>query len=170
MKRWRAMAEIGVPVFWVGLVIGLSFIETPLKFQAPGITRELGLGIGRLVFGMLGRIEHVLLAIVVALWFRSSLSGVRACLAGLVFIVGLQGTWLLPVLDLRAARMIAGSVPPASYHHLLFIVLELVKVGVLLGLAAQHTLFSKPEPASVTHPPSVRGWLPGGRTERHVRH
>jgi hypothetical protein len=168
MKRWRAMAEIGVPVFWVGLVIGLSFIETPLKFRAPGITRELGLGIGRLVFGMLGRIEHVLLVTVVALWFRSSALGVRACLAVLVSIVGLQGIWLLPVLDLRAARMIAGSGAPASYHHLLFIVLELVKVCVLLALAAQHPLFTGGGPR-VTRWPTVRGLLTQGSTQRGAR-
>jgi hypothetical protein len=169
MKRWRAMAEIGVPVFWVGLVIGLSFIETPLKFRAPGITRELGLGIGRLVFNMLGRIEHVLLVTVVALWFRSSSFGVRVCLAVLVSLVGLQGIWLLPVLDLRAARMIAGSDVPASYHHLLFIVLELVKVCVLLALAALHPLFDAGAPR-LARLPSVRGLLTQGSTQRGERY
>lgn len=57
MKRWRTLAQVGLPFLWAGLVLGLSFIETPLKFRAPGITRELGLGIGSLVFTTLNRIE-----------------------------------------------------------------------------------------------------------------
>lgn len=35
---------------WLGMVLAISFLETPLKFRAPGITLPLGLGIGRLVF------------------------------------------------------------------------------------------------------------------------
>jgi hypothetical protein len=32
------------------MVIAISFVETPSKFRAPGITVPLALGIGRLVF------------------------------------------------------------------------------------------------------------------------
>jgi uncharacterized PurR-regulated membrane protein YhhQ (DUF165 family) len=38
---------------WFGMVIAISFVETPLKFRAPGITVPLGLRIGRLVFKVL---------------------------------------------------------------------------------------------------------------------
>jgi hypothetical protein len=168
MKRWRALAQIGVPLFWLGLVVGLSFIETPLKFHAPGVTRELGLSIGRLVFGMLGRIEHVLVVLLVALWLGSRQWGVRACLAALVAIVGLQAAWLLPALDRQAASIIAGASSPASYHHRLFVVLELLKVGVLLGLAAQHRLLSEAEP-QVVRLPSVRGLLTSGSTDSRAQ-
>ncbi|MGN0128251.1 hypothetical protein [Glutamicibacter soli] len=46
--------QVLAPALWLGLVIGSSFIEAPLKFTALGITIPLGLGIGRLVFA----IEH----------------------------------------------------------------------------------------------------------------
>lgn len=39
-----------VAFVWLGMVLAVSFLETPLKFRAPGITVPLGLGIGRLVF------------------------------------------------------------------------------------------------------------------------
>jgi hypothetical protein len=29
---------------WLGMVIGISFIEAPVKFRAPGVTIPLGLG------------------------------------------------------------------------------------------------------------------------------
>ena len=47
---------------WLGMVLAISFLETPLKFRAPGITVALGLGIGRLVFRALNTVEVVLVA------------------------------------------------------------------------------------------------------------
>ena len=44
------------------MVLAISFLETPLKFRAPGITLPLGLGIGRLVFRALNTVEVVLAA------------------------------------------------------------------------------------------------------------
>jgi hypothetical protein len=44
-----AVAVAGVFI-WLGMVLAISFMETPLKFRAPRITLQLGLGIGRLVF------------------------------------------------------------------------------------------------------------------------
>ncbi|HQO86046.1 MAG TPA: hypothetical protein PKX84_00190, partial [Bacteroidia bacterium] len=45
---------------WIGFVSAISFMEAWLKFRAPGITIPLGLGIGRLVFNVLNKIEWVL--------------------------------------------------------------------------------------------------------------
>ena len=45
---------------WAGVVLGISFLETPLKFKAPGITTVLGVGIGKLVFNALNKIEIIL--------------------------------------------------------------------------------------------------------------
>lgn len=55
---------------WLGMVLGISFLETPLKFRAPGVTLQIGLGIGRLVFRALNAVELLLAAgIAVALAF-----------------------------------------------------------------------------------------------------
>ena len=51
------VALVATALIWFGLTLGLSFIETPLKFQAPGVTLTIGLEIGRLVFGVLNKIE-----------------------------------------------------------------------------------------------------------------
>ena len=42
---------------WLGMVLAISFLETPLKFRAPGVTMQIGLGIGRLVFRALNVVE-----------------------------------------------------------------------------------------------------------------
>ncbi len=40
------VALVATTLVWFGLTLGLSFIETPLKFQAPGVTLTIGLAIG----------------------------------------------------------------------------------------------------------------------------
>ena len=50
---------------WLGMVLAISFLEAPLKFRAPGVTLQIGLGIGRLVFGALNAVEAALAAVVV---------------------------------------------------------------------------------------------------------
>lgn len=54
-----SVVQVAVAFVWVGMVLGISFLEAPLKFRAPGITVPIGLGIGRLVFTALNRIELV---------------------------------------------------------------------------------------------------------------
>jgi len=44
---------------WLGLIGGISFLETPLKFQAPNIKIAFGLSIGRKIFFGLNKIEIV---------------------------------------------------------------------------------------------------------------
>ncbi|MBU3995011.1 MAG: hypothetical protein KKF42_04430, partial [Actinobacteria bacterium] len=68
LEMWRH----ALPVLWIGLIVAISFIEAPLKFQAEGITIPLGLGIGRLVFAALNITEAVLLVMltIVTFWPR----------------------------------------------------------------------------------------------------
>ena len=58
MQQWMAVAAAAVFV-WLGMVLAISFLEAPLKFRAPGVTIQLGLGIGRLVFRALNICEVV---------------------------------------------------------------------------------------------------------------
>ncbi len=50
---------------WIGFVSAISFIESWLKFKAPGITIRLGLGIGKLVFNALNKIEWLFAGIII---------------------------------------------------------------------------------------------------------
>jgi uncharacterized membrane protein (DUF485 family) len=44
---------------WIGFVCAISFMEAWLKFRAPGVNLQIGLGIGRLVFNALNKVEWV---------------------------------------------------------------------------------------------------------------
>jgi hypothetical protein len=63
LNNYKSNAEIillPVLFLWIGLVLGISFIEAPLKFQVPGVTLKIGLGIGKLVFQNFNKIEIIL--------------------------------------------------------------------------------------------------------------
>jgi hypothetical protein len=104
---------------WFGMVIAISFLETPLKFRAPRITVPLGLGIGRLVFKALNIAESALAVLVLAALATGHVDGrgwVPAVIATACLIV--QMTVLRPALDRRAAVVIAGGEVVSSRLHL----------------------------------------------------
>lgn len=124
-----------VAVFlWIGFVCAISFMEAWLKFRAPGVTVPLGLGIGRLVFGALNKVEWVLAIIALANVFFFGWDGWRPrylLLLVPVLLVIMQTFWLLPALDARAELHIQGHDVPHSYLHFYFVAMEVVKIACL---------------------------------------
>ena len=121
---------------WLGMVLAISFLEAPLKFRAPGVTVALGLGIGRLVFRALNRVELVLLVlavVAVAVAPRPALVGI---VAGLGVLLGVQLGVVRPALNRRSDRVLAGEQLPRSRGHLVYIASEVVKVALLVALGA----------------------------------
>ena len=118
---------------WLGMVLGISFLEAPLKFRAPGVTLQLGLGIGRLVFRALNSVE-VVLAVVVAVALVAG-SPARATVAAYVVTAAALVVQLLvvrPRLGRRSDAVLAGADAPRSRAHLGYVALELVKVVALV--------------------------------------
>jgi hypothetical protein len=118
---------------WLGMVLAISFLEAPLKFRAPGVTVPLGLGIGRIVFRALNRVELLLLVaavVAVALAPRPALVGVVAALA---VLLGVQLGLVRPALNRRSDRVLAGEELPRSRGHLVYVALEVAKVALLVA-------------------------------------
>jgi hypothetical protein len=129
------IVDIAVPFVWAGMVLGISFLETPLKFRAPGITRELGLGIGRLVFRALNRVEWVLALLLLAVLLVTPARQTPWPLYAVAYLALLvQTVYLRPRLNARTERVLRGEDPPRSPLHLMYIILEAAKVTVLLTL------------------------------------
>lgn len=119
---------------WIGFVAAISFMEAWLKFRAPGITVPLGLGIGRLVFFALNKMEWIfaLLIFGTMLWNQNwTLEGNQLILIIPLLILILQTVWLLPALDARAELHIQGKTVSPSYLHLYYVLGEITKVSVL---------------------------------------
>lgn len=100
-----AAGRLLAPALWLGLLLGISFIETPLKFMVPGMT--LGLGIGQLVFTAMNIVQVVLFIVFAAScirrgldrayrWVVASLGAVLlAVLLVTALVMGLR-RWVLP--------------------------------------------------------------------------
>jgi hypothetical protein len=127
-----AVAGGGIFV-WLGMVTAISFMEAPLKFRAPGVTLQLGLSIGRLVFRALNAAEVVLaLTVLVALQFDPPPSGVTAVIAIAVVVLAVQLVAVRPWLTRRSDAVLAGAQGPRSRGHYIYIALELIKTSALL--------------------------------------
>ncbi len=117
---------------WLGMVLGISFLETPLKFRAPGVDLRTGLAIGRLVFGALNTAEIVLAAAVLTCLFTTAPgSAVDAAIAGTAILL-IQVFAVRPHLTRRSNRILAGAYAPRSNGHHVYIALEAGKVIALL--------------------------------------
>jgi hypothetical protein len=118
---------------WAGMVLGISFLEAPLKFQAPNVTLAIGVGIGRLVFGTLNKIEIVFSASLVLLSIVIHPSRrIVYFLSFIIMVLMVQSLWLLPALDARAQLIAAGGVPSGKSPHLFYVAGEVAKLPALV--------------------------------------
>jgi hypothetical protein len=125
---------------WVGFVCAISFMESWLKFRAPGVNLPLGLGIGRIVFKALNIVEWVMAITIIATYIVCSRFTVDPRFVLFIIILTvlmLQTFYLLPKLDQRAEMHIVGKSVPRSNLHFYYVAAEVVKVVclVIFGLA-----------------------------------
>lgn len=134
---------IALVFIWIGFVLAISFMEAWLKFQAPGISRAEGLSIGILVFYALNKVEITLAVCITILLFLKPQRLIKPFLSlyylMALLILVIQTLWLLPSLEDRAHLIIAGIDVPDSRIHLVYIVIELVKI-ISLGLFGKTLL------------------------------
>ena len=128
--------QIAVPFIWFGLVGGISFMETPLKFKAPNITLPLGLGIGRIVLFWLNKVEIGLAVLLLVSFFfvRPANSFALWSFGVIALLLILQTVWLLPTLNARAAVVISESFASSSNTHFFYIACEVIKFILLFAL------------------------------------
>lgn len=137
IELWRH----ALPVLWLGMLVAISFLEAPLKFQAPGITIPLGLGIGRLVFAALNMVEAVLLISYSLLAFFPAATRLTK---------GRMTTWLVlalvfifkvavvrPPLNARTDLVLQGAEPGQSIWHYVYIACDAATMVLLFVIALQ---------------------------------
>jgi hypothetical protein len=133
MDSVTAALGVAATFVWLGMVVAISFLETPLKFRAPGVTLAAGLSIGRLVFRALNTAEvglALLILVAMAGGYRRSaliLSGI-AVVALIVQLLVVR-----PRLHRRTAAVLRGETGDRSRAHLAYVALELIKAPALLA-------------------------------------
>ncbi|WP_318279183.1 hypothetical protein [Agrococcus baldri] len=154
-------SRLVLPAVWLGLIIGISLIEAPLKFQAPGITIPLGLGIGRLVFGAMNLVEAVLAALLLLAVLRSRAPRAERILAlVLTAVLAVKALAIRPLMYGTTDAVVAGESEGGSGLHLLYIAADgllIVGLVVLLVLSARSLLAASPAPLG----PPAREERPG---------
>lgn len=124
-------------LLWSGCIIAVSFMESWLKFRAHGVIMPIGLGIGKLVFNALNKMEWFFAAILLVSYFfnKQQIDTPSLVLFGLaVWLLILQTFWLLPALDSRANMIISRKTLAPSSLHWYFIGAEVIKLGSLIIL------------------------------------
>ena len=133
--------QVAVVFVWLGMVLGISFLETPLKFRAPGMTVPLGVAIGRLVFRALNAIECVF---AVALIVCAALGAVADTALTVWVLVTLcvilfAGAFVLrPLMDRRVRTGAASDGLPRNRLHVWYVLLEALKVAGLIVLGVVY--------------------------------
>ena len=138
MRRGRgwAVGSLITATLWLGLLLGVSFLATPVKFLAPSLTLPVALDVGRHTFAVFSKVEWVLAALLLLLLLigpHSWLGRVAAIIAALLVLV--ETVWLLPILDQRVSLIIAGQVPPVSNDHDVYIAIDVAKLIALTLVA-----------------------------------
>jgi hypothetical protein len=132
---------VAVIFVWLGMVVAISFMEAPLKFRAPGVSLQVGLGIGRLVFRALNTAEVALAVPLLIASAADPSSLVAAVAVGVVVAALATQLTVRPMLSRRSDAVLAASVPaftaPAgsarrSRTHYGYVALELVKIVALI--------------------------------------
>ena len=118
---------VAVVFVWLGMVLAISFLEAPLKFRAPNVTLQIGLGIGRVVFRALNTVEVVLAIVVLVATIASpppagAAAGLAVAFAALVLQIGV----VRPRLNRRSDQVLAGLDAPRSRSHHVYIGLETI--------------------------------------------
>ena len=132
----RDVPYVFLAILWLGALLGVSFLATPVKFQAPSLSLPIALEVGRVTFALFMRIEWGLVALVgLSIALGSRRRGRWPGWLLLVALLAVETFWLLPVLDARVGAVIAGGQIAGTSHHLLYVAAESAKAFLLLGLS-----------------------------------
>ena len=133
--RRRALARCGLGaliMLWAGVLIGVSFLAAPAKFNAPTLTLPVAMDVGRQEFGTLNLAEIVLavLALALAAYARAE----RTIWFGLALAAGVIACRRCGCCRCSMPRGDdhPGRTPPRAPWHTLYIGVEVLKLLSLL--------------------------------------
>ncbi|MCO5063373.1 MAG: hypothetical protein M9924_03045 [Rhizobiaceae bacterium] len=125
-----------VTTLWLGLLIGVSFLATPVKFRAPTLELPVALDVGRVTFEFFSKVELGLSALLLVCLFVFRPGALRALLGVLlVAIVVAEAFWLLPALVARVSQILSGDTTAPNSYHLWYVIGEAAKAVILLALS-----------------------------------
>jgi hypothetical protein len=123
----------------------IGFLEAPIKFTSPIITKKAAFDVGMRVFDALNKVEWFLLVFSHLMVFRPGFAKLKWILRAVSAILIIQTIWLLPILNEKVIHFIESGKMISSYHHSLYIGLEALKMAILLFIGIQGLKIYKNE-------------------------
>lgn len=124
-----------IALLWAGMIMGISFLESWVKFRTPSITKEIAFDVGRTVFGAFHIVQWFLLGVLVVCSLFAKLTLTRWVIIGILTVLFLlQSMWLLPTLNGYVTLILSGNKPPHSIVHGLYGIFEILKFVLLITL------------------------------------
>ncbi|HLI47947.1 MAG TPA: DUF4149 domain-containing protein [Chthonomonas sp.] len=137
-RFWLGRAVVLLPIYWAGMLVGVSFLATLAKFQAPSLTMPVALDVGRATFHLFNRVEW---GCALALWMLVLFSRKRLrfrlpLVLLLLGLLALQTFWLLPGMDARIELLFRGQPLPSQGLdlHQIYFYSDILKVILLFWL------------------------------------
>lgn len=162
MSRTTTALRLLLPAFLLGAIVAISFLEAPLKFLAPGVTIQIGLGIGRLVFTALNVLAGVVLIVLTIVSVRAKAGRPSLGILGAIWVVYLVEVAVIrPVLNQRSDLVIAGAeAAGTNWAHYAYIAADVTVIGLLVALIVVTVRSVLPAVGELTEP-TPRAGRPG---------
>lgn len=116
-----------IAAMWAGVILAGNLIAPTAKFQASGLSLPLALEVGRVTFRWM-LVPEIVLAVLFIVVLRTKWTAIP------VALLAIQWTLVMPPLDARTLDRIQGVAVGPSNLHLVYIVLEILKLVSLLAL------------------------------------
>lgn len=124
-------------LLWVGMMLGITLANWA-KFRASGLTKPIGLEVGREIFTVFNQIQVILLIFIIVMSFMAHLSYPNWLLICMLSVIlGLQLLWLFPILNKRVKMALAGEQLMPSSVHAWYGIMELIKCICLIILSVK---------------------------------
>lgn len=124
-----------IALLWSGMILGISFLDSWVKFKTPTLDKSIGFDIGRTVFRFFHIVQALLLIIILIAGVTSYfLPRYWLFLLSIALILIIQALILFPRLSKRVTLILSGSKLNRSWEHSVYGLLEILKLIILLVL------------------------------------
>jgi len=123
-------------LLWAGVILGMSFLATPIKFTAPALTLPVALQVGMVTFVLLQKVNWVALIVAAVLTWLAQSKAAKAIWLVLLTLEIFIDSVILPPLSARVALYFGTApIPPGTWHHMAYGIIEVARVLLLMLLA-----------------------------------
>ncbi|MFT5749211.1 MAG: hypothetical protein ACI93S_000464 [Ancylomarina sp.] len=133
-----------VSFIWIGFILSISFMEAWVKFRAESLDLPTALDVGRHVFSALNGVERVFSVFLMVVVFYRYTDKIIVATGVLIFtFIVAQSGYLLPELNENAQLIIQGMQPEKNSIHMMYGVMEVLKLVALFVLGLRQVKLFK---------------------------